>query len=140
MQQQAQLIAYAKQQGLAPPDDSIAHVQGTSTSQPNGISTIPEQQEQLQQTAASTEDGGSAYAGRVGVVTAVWRAGRAGASTDHSSICYNIDADTSELSEGVTANHWYVLGLKGLGIVDPAAQEVWHVHPDSRRQITGESA
>jgi hypothetical protein len=74
----------------------------------------------------------------VDVVTAVWRAGLAGATTDHSSICFNVDLHSGALSPGVTANHWYRLGLQGVGSVDAAAGRVWQSHPDTGKQVAGE--
>jgi hypothetical protein len=87
---------------------------------------------QDQQQAPTSEQG------YVDVVTAVWRAGLAGASTDHSSICFNVDLGTGALSPGVTANHWYRLGLQGLGRLDAAAARVWQSHPDTGKQVAGE--
>lgn len=76
----------------------------------------------------------------VEVVTAVWRAGLAGKCTDHSSICFGVDVATGALSPGVTANHWYRLGLAGAGRVDAAAARVWQSHPDTGKQVAGELA
>ncbi|WIA09938.1 hypothetical protein OEZ85_010151 [Tetradesmus obliquus] len=73
----------------------------------------------------------------VEVVTAVWRAGLAGKCTDHSSICFGVDVATGALSPGVTANHWYRLGLAGAGRVDAAAARVWQSHPDTGKQVAG---
>lgn len=94
--------------------------------------TVPEQQQQQHPRAAEHAC--------VDVITAVWRAGLAGAATDHSSICFSVDLTTGALSPGVTANHWYRLGLQGLGRVDAAAGCVWQSHPDTDKQVAGELA
>jgi hypothetical protein len=85
-----------------------------------------------------SEQAAAAEHAYVDVVTAVWRAGLAGASTDHSSICFNIDLATGALSPGVTANHWYRLGLAGLGRVHATAGRAWQRHPDTGKQVAGE--
>jgi hypothetical protein len=78
------------------------------------------------------------YGGQVQVVTAVWRAGLAGKDTDHSSICFPMDADTGVLSRGVSANHWYKLGLRWLGRIDGStAGQTWQQHPDSGVTVAG---
>jgi hypothetical protein len=84
------------------------------------------------------EEASAAEHAYVDVVTAVWRAGLAGAPTDHSSICFNVDLHTGALSLGVTANHWYRLGLAGLGRVHAAAGREWQRHPDTGKQVAGE--
>ncbi|WIA30006.1 hypothetical protein OEZ86_000103 [Tetradesmus obliquus] len=69
----------------------------------------------------------------------LWAAagGLAGKCTDHSSICFGVDVATGALSPGVTANHWYRLGLAGAGRVDAAAARVWQSHPDTGKQVAG---
>jgi hypothetical protein len=80
------------------------------------------------------------YGGQVRVVTAVWRAGLAGKDTDHSSICFPMDAATGVLSRGVSANHWYRLGLPWLGRIDGStAGQTWQQHPDSGVTVAGAS-
>jgi len=46
----------------------------------------------------------------VQVLSCVFRAGRAGASTDHSSILFDVDCNNGTLSLGTTNDHWYQLG------------------------------
>jgi hypothetical protein len=80
------------------------------------------------------------FDGRVQVVTAVWRAGLAGKDTDHSSICFPMDAQTGVLSQGVSANHWYKLGWRWCGRVDGStAGRAWLHHPDSQVPVAGEA-
>eukprot|EP00775_Hariotina_reticulata_P012744 gene12744-12873_t len=102
------------------------------------LSSSPQRQDQHHASdAAALEEDNLAYAGQVEVVTAVWRAGLAGACTDHSCVCFAIDPDTGELQQGVTANHWNQLGLEGVGRVATAAQQVHTAHPESGQQVTG---
>lgn len=44
-------------------------------------------------------------------LSCVFRAGRAGASTDHDSILFDIDPQTGTILRGTTNAHWYRLGL-----------------------------
>lgn len=48
------------------------------------------------------------------VFSSVLRLGRSGASTDHSSIFYNVDISTGQITHGTTNAHWYKLGFQGL--------------------------
>lgn len=64
-------------------------------------------QEQLGEGAA----GGAAA--NVRALSCVFRAGRAGASTDHSSVLFDVDCATGTLKRGTTNDHWYKLGLNG---------------------------
>lgn len=48
----------------------------------------------------------------VTALSCVFRAGRAGASTDHDSILYDVDVNTGNIRGGTTNAHWYRLGLK----------------------------
>jgi len=91
--------------------------------------------------SAACSNGNSAagmYDGQVRVVTAVWRAGLAGKDTDHSSICFPMDPATGLLAAGVSANHWYRLGLKWAGRPDAStAGRTWLQHPDSSVTVAG---
>ena len=44
-------------------------------------------------------------------LSCVFRAGRAGAATDHDSILFDIDPKTGTILKGTTNAHWYRLGL-----------------------------
>lgn len=74
----------------------------------------------------------------VQVVTAVWRAGLAGADTDHASVCFNLAVDSGTLGPGVGANHWYKLGLSGLTALSKAHHQEQLIHPQSGKQVAGE--
>jgi len=49
---------------------------------------------------------------RITPLTVVFRAGRAGAQTDHSAIFYNVDMKTGKITRGGSNAHWYEVGLK----------------------------
>ena len=70
-------------------------------------------------------------------LSCVFRAGRKGALTDHDSILFNIDPDTSIILGGTTNANWYKLGLKEAlpGGCDWRSGDEEHVvgeHPDKR--------
>jgi hypothetical protein len=73
----------------------------------------------------------------VEVLTTVWRAGRAGAATDHNSVCFAVDGATGAIGPGVSNQHWYRLGRAGAGSVGPTSGRVWRDHPDTGRPVTG---
>lgn len=75
---------------------------------------------------------------RVRSLSAVFRAGRAGASTDHSSILFDVGTETGVIGQGTTNAHWYQLGLGShIGRYRPAPAVV--EHPDSHVKMTGQS-
>jgi len=72
------------------------------------------------------------------LLSACWRAGRAGADTDHKSVLFDVDLPTGEIRGGTTNSHWYQLG------VSEAARCPWRskghtirAHPDTGAQISG---
>jgi len=71
-------------------------------------------------------------------MSCVFRAGRAGASTDHSSILFDVDLRSGEILRGTTNAHWYRLGLKNV-LRTPwvSTHDATH-HPDCGTKITGE--
>merc|ERR1712190_16277 len=52
--------------------------------------------------------------GNAKVIAAVFRAGRKGASTDHSSVLFDVDVATGKIKRGTRNAQWYVLGPKAL--------------------------
>ena len=48
---------------------------------------------------------------KVKCLSCVFRAGRAGAMTDHESILFDVDTTTGVIKKGTTNAHWYELGL-----------------------------
>ena len=72
------------------------------------------------------------------VYSSVFRAGREGADTDHSSILFDIDPDTGCLKRGTTNAHWYRLGVSGLFSTPYLSTHDITAHPDTGRRLTGE--
>ncbi len=71
------------------------------------------------------------------VLTAVLRAGRAGASTDHNCICFPVDARTGELHAGKSNQHWYKLGMRNCLRVGETFGKTWNKHPDAAAASDG---
>ncbi|GBF99570.1 hypothetical protein Rsub_12195 [Raphidocelis subcapitata] len=71
------------------------------------------------------------------VLTSVFRAGLAGADTDHTSICFPVNG-AGELGRGVTANHWYRTGWQGVLRIPASARVAWDEHPQSGHLVAGE--
>ena len=69
-------------------------------------------------------------------LSCVFRAGRAGALTDHSSILFDVDLKTGEIKRGTTNAHWYVQGPKGWSVPWISTHDV-KKHPDVDVQVTG---
>jgi len=69
--------------------------------------------------------------------TVVFRAGLAGASTDHKSICFDVDASTGEIRRGISNLHWYAMGPGAVGRLGATAHQSWTHHPDTHVPITG---
>lgn len=72
----------------------------------------------------------------VNALSCVFRAGRANAKTDHSSIIFDIDTSTGIVGKGTTNSHWYQLGMKGLSTAWTSEKTITH-HPDCGAQVTG---
>jgi len=69
----------------------------------------------------------------------VWRAGRAGASTDHSSVMVDVpDKSTELLGTGSSSAHWYARGWKSFGMPLSTADGAISKHPDTAKKLTGE--
>lgn len=64
--------------------------------------------------AVPCSDLGEAASKYIYPCTAVLRLGRAGASTDHSSVLFDIDMGTGEIRKGLSNAHWYRLGLQNI--------------------------
>jgi hypothetical protein len=72
----------------------------------------------------------------VTALSCVFRAGRANAKTDHSSIIFDIDTNTGVVGKGTTNSHWYQLGMKGLSTPWTSEKTLTH-HPDCGAEVTG---
>lgn len=71
------------------------------------------------------------------VYSCVLRAGRAGATTDHKAIFYNVDIKTGIIDVGCTNSHWYKLGGKGFGDISWRNPVTYDTHPDSGQRVAG---
>jgi hypothetical protein len=74
----------------------------------------------------------------VHALSCTFRAGRAGASTDHSSILFNVDPKTGVLGKGTINAEWYRMGLKGSLLAAQSEEApVFSSHPDNGARISG---
>jgi len=76
----------------------------------------------------------------VEAIACVFRAGRAGAATDHDSVLFDVDLASGEIGRGTTNVQWYRLGLGNafpLGNVRWAPPPDTHEHPDTGRRVSG---
>jgi len=71
-------------------------------------------------------------------LSCVFRAGRAGAETDHSSILFDVDLKSGVIQRGTTNSHWYQLGInKALKTKWLSSHDITH-HPDCKNVgVTG---
>lgn len=78
-------------------------------------------------------------ADQVKCLSCVFRAGRAGAMTDHESILFDVDTTTGVIKKGTTNAHWYELGLHKVATCPwTSTHHVTH-HPDSGAAVTGQT-
>lgn len=81
--------------------------------------------------------------GEIYPLSCVFRAGLAGASTDHSSLLFNVDLENCIFTDGTSNGHWYHLGifqaLKDLAGGSNSLVSLcdMKVHPDSGAIISG---
>lgn len=76
---------------------------------------------------------------RAKALCTVWRAGRAGASTDHSSVMVDVpDPHHSEiLGTGSSSAHWYARGWRSFGMPLSTADGTILNHPDTGKALQG---
>lgn len=85
----------------------------------------------------ASRGGGLSYCGDMVVpLSCVFRAGRAGAKTDHSSIIFDVNMHTGIIGRGTTNSHWYQLGAKGLWSAWSSEKTIIK-HPDRPVEIAG---
>jgi len=77
----------------------------------------------------------------VHTLATVWRAGRAGASTDHSCVMVNVpNGKTSDiLGTGSSSAHWYARGWKSWGAPISTKDGSISAHPDTKLELMGKS-
>jgi len=74
----------------------------------------------------------------VNALSCVFRAGREGALTDHSSILFDVDMRTGKILKGTTNMHWYQLGLDKIVSTDwICLDHTITEHPDTGVRVTG---
>lgn len=69
-------------------------------------------------------------------MTFVWRAGRAGKDTDHSSVLFAVDPETLSIQDGKMFSNWYQVGK--MGNSNLLSKQELTVHPDTQQKLTGE--
>lgn len=85
------------------------------------------------------EGKGGSSGKKVTALSCVFRAGRAGASTDHVAIMFDIDVTTGSVLHGSTNSHWYRLGLTEWFRCPWRSTHVGLTHhPDGNIPLTGE--
>ncbi|EGD77287.1 hypothetical protein PTSG_08380 [Salpingoeca rosetta] len=80
----------------------------------------------------------SARKEKVQSLSCVFRAGRAGASTDHSSVLFDTDVESGHVRRGTTNAHWYQLGVHD-GLLRYRPAPTHDRHPDNGVMLTGNS-
>mmetsp|Transcript_118864 Transcript_118864/g.185586 ORF Transcript_118864/g.185586 Transcript_118864/m.185586 type:complete len:462 (-) Transcript_118864:101-1486(-) len=68
-------------------------------------------------------------------MTFVFRAGRAGKDTDHSSILYAVDPKTLTIQSGKMFSNWYQVGRPGFSNL--LSKQQIEVHPDTHKNLSG---
>jgi len=68
-------------------------------------------------------------------MTFVFRAGRAGKDTDHSSVLYAVDPETLRILDGKMFSNWYQVGK--VGISNLLSKQNLTVHPDTLEDLSG---
>lgn len=69
-------------------------------------------------------------------MTFVWRAGRAGKDTDHSSVLFAVDPETLRIQDGKMFSNWYQVGKPGSSNL--LSKQELTSHPDTKQELTGE--
>lgn len=68
-------------------------------------------------------------------MTFVFRAGRAGKTTDHSSILFAVDPETLRIQDGKMFSNWYQVGK--FGTTNLLSKQHVTVHPDTKEKLQG---
>jgi hypothetical protein len=72
-------------------------------------------------------------------LSCVFRAGRQGAATDHSSILFDVDVNSGLIKGGTTNEHWYRVGLMQAipGRCPWRSHHDYKLHPDGEIPVSG---
>lgn len=71
-------------------------------------------------------------------LSCVFRAGRAGAMTDHVSVLYDVDTTTGTIKKGTSNAHWYQLGLDKITTCPWTSTHNVTTHPDTGKPVAGQ--
>lgn len=93
----------------------------------------------ITQSRASLDLSKKANVSDVKSLSCVFRAGRAGADTDHSSILFDVDVNTGLIQGGTTNAHWYKVGMLQAipGTCPWRSHHDYKLHPDGDIPVTG---
>jgi hypothetical protein len=93
----------------------------------------------ITQSRASLDISKKASVSDIKALSCVFRAGREGADTDHSSILFDVDVNTGLIKGGTTNAHWYRLGLFELlpGRCPWRSHHDYKNHPDGDIPVSG---
>merc|ERR1711907_826735 len=70
----------------------------------------------------------------------VFRAGRAGASTDHDAILFDVDMESGVIREGTVNKEWYQLGVwRAMTSRNAEQKSTYTKHPDCDVAVTGKT-
>lgn len=69
-------------------------------------------------------------------MTFVFRAGRAGKTTDHSAILFAVDPDTLKIQDGKMFSNWYQVGK--FGSSNLCSKQQITTHPDTQVELSGQ--
>jgi hypothetical protein len=70
-------------------------------------------------------------------LSCVFRAGRAGAATDHDAILFDVDLKSGLIKQGSINKEWYKLGVEHLNPYNRPDVSVFTEHPDCGKKVTG---
>lgn len=89
--------------------------------------------------AARAQWDGAAKKRDIETMSCVFRAGRAGAPTDHGAILFDVDTATGQVKGGTTNAHWYQLGAsKARRCKWRSFHNEYQAHPDdASKKVTG---
>lgn len=93
----------------------------------------------ITQSRASIDVAKPAQVNDITALSCVFRAGRAGAATDHSAIFFDVDVKTGLIRGGTTNAHWYRLGLHEAlpGRCPWRSSHGYQTHPDGDIAVSG---
>ena len=136
------------------PLSTIRIVTGSTLSHAEPVAPAPAPPPPPTPTPTPRDDAaGASSTAAIKAFSCVFRAGRAGASTDHDAVLFDVDLKTGVLGTGTVNKEWYQLGLENASLAKlrggsssstantaaaaAAAAETFVVHPDCGAKVTG---